>query len=130
MDDAVDRVMASYENLPALDRLGREEIRVKVSQYQLQVTETPKNLLFMAYCAAVNAVDFNLAVPHGNFQLFQFLVSQHQVPNGSFVRKIDPNVNGRRKKKSRTYGMKLQSRFVFLSWEHSQAALASAVRSS
>jgi hypothetical protein len=33
MNDAVDRVMASYENLPALDRLGRDEIRVKVSQY-------------------------------------------------------------------------------------------------
>jgi hypothetical protein len=33
MDDAVDRVMASYENLPALERLGREEIRMKVSQY-------------------------------------------------------------------------------------------------
>ena len=33
MDDTVDRVMASYENLPALERLGREEIRVKVSQY-------------------------------------------------------------------------------------------------
>ena len=33
MDDAVDRVMASYEHLPALERLGREEIRVKVSQY-------------------------------------------------------------------------------------------------
>jgi hypothetical protein len=33
MDDAVDRVMASYEKLPALERLGREEIRVKVSQY-------------------------------------------------------------------------------------------------
>jgi hypothetical protein len=25
--------MASYENLPALDRLGREETRLKVSQY-------------------------------------------------------------------------------------------------
>jgi hypothetical protein len=33
MDDAVDRVMASYENLSALERLGREETRVKVSQY-------------------------------------------------------------------------------------------------
>jgi len=33
MHDAVDRVMASYENLPALERLGREEIRVKVGQY-------------------------------------------------------------------------------------------------
>ena len=33
MDDAVDRVMASYENLPALERLGREEIRAKVGQY-------------------------------------------------------------------------------------------------
>jgi hypothetical protein len=33
MNDAVDRVMASYENLPALERLGCEEIRVKVGQY-------------------------------------------------------------------------------------------------
>jgi hypothetical protein len=33
MDDAVDRVMASYENLPAIERLGREEMRVKVGQY-------------------------------------------------------------------------------------------------
>ena len=33
MCDAVDRVMASYENLSALERLGREETRVKVSQY-------------------------------------------------------------------------------------------------
>lgn len=33
MDQTVDRVMASYENLPALERLGREEIRVKVGQY-------------------------------------------------------------------------------------------------
>jgi hypothetical protein len=33
MDDAVDRVMASYESLPALERFGREEIRVKVGQY-------------------------------------------------------------------------------------------------
>jgi hypothetical protein len=33
MDEAVDRVMASYENLPAIERLGREEMRVKVGQY-------------------------------------------------------------------------------------------------
>ena len=33
MDDAVDRVMASYEKLPALEPMGREEIRTKVSQY-------------------------------------------------------------------------------------------------
>ena len=33
MDDAVDRVMASFDSLPALERLGREEIRVKVGQY-------------------------------------------------------------------------------------------------
>ena len=33
MDDAVERVMASYDKLPALERLGREEIRVKVGQY-------------------------------------------------------------------------------------------------
>jgi hypothetical protein len=31
MNDAVDRVMASYESWP--ERLGREEIRVKVGQY-------------------------------------------------------------------------------------------------
>jgi hypothetical protein len=33
MDDAVERVMASYDNLPALGRFGREEIKVKVGQY-------------------------------------------------------------------------------------------------
>jgi hypothetical protein len=33
MDDAVDRVMASYDSLPALEGLGREEMRVKVGQY-------------------------------------------------------------------------------------------------
>jgi hypothetical protein len=33
MNDAVDRVMASYANLPVLDHLGREEIRLKVGQY-------------------------------------------------------------------------------------------------
>jgi hypothetical protein len=32
MNDAVDRVMA-YANLPALDHLKREEIRLKVGQY-------------------------------------------------------------------------------------------------
>ena len=33
MEDAVDRVMASYESLAALERFGREEIRVKVGEY-------------------------------------------------------------------------------------------------
>ena len=33
MDDAVDRVMASYEELPAPETLGREEIRTKLSEY-------------------------------------------------------------------------------------------------
>ena len=33
MDDAVDRVMASYEMLQALESMEREEIRTKVSQY-------------------------------------------------------------------------------------------------
>jgi hypothetical protein len=33
MDDAVDRVMVSYGSVPALERLGREETRAKVSQY-------------------------------------------------------------------------------------------------
>jgi hypothetical protein len=34
--------------------------------------------------------------------------------NGSFVRKIDPNVNKRQKKKSRKHGTKLQSRKLVL----------------
>ena len=33
MNDAVNRVMASYEKLPAIEGLGLEEIRVKVGQY-------------------------------------------------------------------------------------------------
>jgi hypothetical protein len=33
MDNAVDRVMASCEKLPALEPLGREEMKTKVSQY-------------------------------------------------------------------------------------------------
>jgi hypothetical protein len=33
MDNAVDRVMASFDSLPDLERLGREEIRLKVGQY-------------------------------------------------------------------------------------------------
>lgn len=33
MDDAVEKVMASYGDLPALEGLGRDEIRVKVGQY-------------------------------------------------------------------------------------------------
>ena len=33
MNAAVDRVMASYESWPALERFGREEIRVKVGEY-------------------------------------------------------------------------------------------------
>jgi hypothetical protein len=33
MNDAVDRVMASYEGWPALERFGREELRLKLSQY-------------------------------------------------------------------------------------------------
>ena len=49
MDDVVERVMASYENW---ERLGREEVRVKVSQYlesfHLRVIATLKNLPTMA----------------------------------------------------------------------------------
>ncbi len=49
MDDVVERVMASYENC---ERLGREEIRVKVGLYlenfHLRVTATLKNLPTMA----------------------------------------------------------------------------------
>jgi len=33
MKDVVDRVMASYEKLPAIEGVGVEEIRVKVGQY-------------------------------------------------------------------------------------------------
>ena len=33
MDDAIDRVMVSYGNVPALERLGREEVRTKIGQY-------------------------------------------------------------------------------------------------
>jgi hypothetical protein len=33
MNDAVDRVMASYEKLPVIEGLGLEEIRTKVGQY-------------------------------------------------------------------------------------------------
>src|SRR6266404_853302 len=40
----------------------------------------------VGYCAAVNAVDFNFAVPHG--ELPTLSASQHQIPNGTFVRKI------------------------------------------
>jgi len=38
MHDAVDRVMASYENVPALERLGREKVRAKVGQYLAQLS--------------------------------------------------------------------------------------------
>jgi hypothetical protein len=40
---AVDRVMASYEQFPALERLGREEIRVKVSQYLEKLSSAGHN---------------------------------------------------------------------------------------
>jgi hypothetical protein len=33
MNDVVDRVMTSYEKLPLIEGLAREEIRVKVGQY-------------------------------------------------------------------------------------------------
>jgi hypothetical protein len=33
VDDVVDRVIASYENLPTINLFEREEIRVKVGQY-------------------------------------------------------------------------------------------------
>ena len=40
MDDAVDRVMASLDSLPALEGLGHEEIRVKVGQYLEKLSST------------------------------------------------------------------------------------------
>jgi hypothetical protein len=33
MEDTVDRVIACCENVPALEQLGRQEIRIKLSQY-------------------------------------------------------------------------------------------------
>jgi hypothetical protein len=33
MDDVVDRIINSYENLPAVERRAREEIKMKVGQY-------------------------------------------------------------------------------------------------
>jgi hypothetical protein len=33
MEDTVDRVIASYGNGPALEQLGREQIRMKIGQY-------------------------------------------------------------------------------------------------
>ena len=33
MNDAVEQVMTSYEKLPAIEGVAREEIRVKVGQY-------------------------------------------------------------------------------------------------
>jgi hypothetical protein len=33
MEDTVDRVMASYGNVPALELLGREQIRTQIRQY-------------------------------------------------------------------------------------------------
>jgi hypothetical protein len=38
MDDAVDRVMVSCGSLPALERSGREETRIKVSQYLAKIS--------------------------------------------------------------------------------------------
>ena len=50
MNDAVDRVLSSYEKLPVIEGLGREEIKwANISQnFHLQVTATQKNLSFMA----------------------------------------------------------------------------------
>jgi len=33
MEDTVDRVIASYGNVPALERLGHEQMRAKIGQY-------------------------------------------------------------------------------------------------
>jgi hypothetical protein len=33
MNDAIERIIASYEILPAIERSGLEEIRLKVGQY-------------------------------------------------------------------------------------------------
>lgn len=33
MNDAIERIIASYGNLPAIERSGLEEIRLKVGQY-------------------------------------------------------------------------------------------------
>jgi len=42
MNDAVDRVMACYGNVPALESLGREEIRAKVGQYLAKLSSVQR----------------------------------------------------------------------------------------
>jgi hypothetical protein len=60
MDDAVDRVMASYEDLPALEHMGREKIRVKVGQYLEKLSSAgrfdPEELTFygLAYLRSLH----------------------------------------------------------------------------
>lgn len=53
VNEAVDRVMASYENLPAIERLGIEEIRVKVGQYLEKLSSAghfdPEELIFYGF---------------------------------------------------------------------------------
>ena len=54
MDDAVDQVMESYENLPALERLGREEIRMKVGQYLAKLSSAGhSDTEELAFCGLV-----------------------------------------------------------------------------
>ena len=43
MNDVVDRVMSFYEKLPAIEGVGREEIRVKVGQYFAKLSSAGHN---------------------------------------------------------------------------------------
>ena len=50
MNDAVDRVMTSYEKLPAIEGVAREEIRAKVGQYLANLSSAghsePEELIY------------------------------------------------------------------------------------
>ena len=43
MNDVVDRVMTSYEKLPAIEGMAREEIRVKLGQYLAKLSSAGHN---------------------------------------------------------------------------------------
>jgi hypothetical protein len=54
MDEAVDQVMASYESLPAFERLGREEIRMKIGQYLAKLSSAGhSDTEELAFCGLV-----------------------------------------------------------------------------
>ena len=58
MEDTVDRVIACCENVPALEQIGRQEIRIKLGQYLANLASAghrnPDDLLYgLAYLRAL-----------------------------------------------------------------------------